>query len=339
MSHGHHHFDTQTKPKNSYTIGVILLTGFIGLIILKNVAQGIPTSQVPSILTDGITIALGVFIGAFPFVILGVLFSVVAQVFIPDRWIDKLSDAHPVIRRIVLTFAGMTFPVCECGNIPVSRTLIAKGFSVGDSTTFLLSAPIINPITITTTAVAFGWTSDVLFGRVLGGIIIANLVGVALSMFRNQSSLLRRDFVEYCEMQHAHVITNKRTASFEKFFAELSMLLPAVIIAAVIAALIQTIVPVEVISAIGDSPILGVLVMMLLAFVISICSNVDSFFALSLSSSFSSGALTSFLTFGAMVDIKMIALMRTTYSVKGIAVIVAIAAIGSAVLGWVVNAI
>lgn len=337
----HHVHQTKTYTKNSYTIIVVLLVVFVGLIIVKNAFQNVPTSAIPSIVTDGITVALGVFIGAFPFVVLGVIFSVITQVFVPDHLIERLATAHPVLRRALLTMAGMGFPVCECGNLPVSRGLMSKGFSPGDATTFLLAAPIINPITIITTAQAFGWTSDVLFGRVIGGIVIANAVGIVFSLIKNQRSLLRQDFADYCEHEigHHHAKSDRKKESFEKFFNELGMMLPAIILGSVVAALIQTLVPSSVLTAIGDSPILGILLMMLLAFIISICSNVDSFFALSLSNTFSSGSIASFLTFGAMVDVKMVTLMKTTYSMKGMGIIIGIAASGAFAVGLAVNAL
>jgi hypothetical protein len=56
-------------------------------------------------------------------------------------------------------------PVCECGNIPVAKRLIMKGLSVSQSFTFLLAAPIINPVTIIATYEAFknvkNWNTQV----------------------------------------------------------------------------------------------------------------------------------------------------------------------------------
>ncbi|MEM7802984.1 MAG: permease, partial [Chloroflexota bacterium] len=51
-------------------------------------------------------------------------------------------------------------------------------------------------------------------------------------------------------------------------------------------------------------PILSVITLMILAFVLSICSTVDAFLALSFVNNFTTGSILSFLTFGPMVDIK-----------------------------------
>jgi len=65
--------------------------------------------------------------------------------------------------------------------------------------------------------------------------------------------------------------------------------------------------------ALGSDPLLSVMAMMALAFVISICANVDSFFILPFADTFLPGSLIAFLLLGPIVDIKMLALLRTTY--------------------------
>ena len=77
--------------------------------------------------------------------------------------------------------------------------------------------------------------------------------------------------------------------------------------------------------------------MMVLAFVISICANVDSFFILPFASTFLPGSIVAFLVFGPIVDIKMLALMRTTYSTRTLVQLTTIVALMSAGLGLVVN--
>ena len=66
---------------------------------------------------------------------------------------------------------------------------------------------------------------------------------------------------------------------------------------------------------------------LMLAMVVSICSNVDSFFALSFASTFTPGSIVAFLLVGPLVDVKMLALLRTTFTTRtlvGIVVVVII---------------
>ena len=76
------------------------------------------------------------------------------------------------------------------------------------------------------------------------------------------------------------------------------------VIGASLAALMQTFVPQSALLAVGQGPILSVLVLLLVAVLLSICSTVDAFIALAFLNTFSQGAVLAFLVFGPMVDIK-----------------------------------
>ena len=81
----------------------------------------------------------------------------------------------------------------------------------------------------------------------------------------------------------------------------------------------------------------AVLVLMALAFVVSVCSNVDAFFILSFAATFSPGGIVAFLVFGAMVDIKMLALLRTTFTSRALALIAGLVGLCALVLGMGMN--
>ena len=50
---------------------------------------------------------------------------------------------------------GLVFPMCECGVVPVIRRLINKGLPVSNAIAYMLAAPIVNPIVLLSTYVAF----------------------------------------------------------------------------------------------------------------------------------------------------------------------------------------
>lgn len=85
------------------------------------------------------------------------------------------------------------------------------------------------------------------------------------------------------------------------------------ILGSAIAASIQVFVPREIILNLGQDVVSSIVAMMFLAAVVSICSTVDSFFALSFASSFTSGSLLAFLVFGPTIDIKSIGLMLSIF--------------------------
>lgn len=94
---------------------------------------------------------------------------------------------------------------------------------------------------------------------------------------------------------------------------ELRELGAVLIFGSAIAALIQVFVPREVVLSLGQGTVTSVVAMMLLAAIVSICSTVDSFFALSFASTFTTGSLLAFLIFGPMIDIKAVGLMLSIF--------------------------
>ena len=106
-------------------------------------------------------------------------------------------------------------------------------------------------------------------------------------------------------------------------FRELGSVL---VLGSAIAALLQVFVPRDWILSLGQSPITSILAMLLLAAIVSICSTVDSFFALSFASTFTSGSLLAFLVFGPMIDLKGIGLMLSIFKARAIFYLFALAA-------------
>lgn len=94
---------------------------------------------------------------------------------------------------------------------------------------------------------------------------------------------------------------------------ELRELGGVLVLGSAFAASIQVFTPREVILGLGQSPITSILVMMLLAGLISICSTVDAFFALSFGATFTTSSLLAFLVFGPMIDLKSVGLMLSVF--------------------------
>jgi len=313
------------------------LLGLATLVAIRLVTAG-SDSALPNLAKDFITLSTSVVIESMPFVVLGIVLSIAVQVWIPSTWLTKYLPRNPVARRAVISCFGVFLPVCECGNVPLARGLILKGFTVSESMTFLLAAPILNPVTIITTHQAFGWDDNILVARILGGFLIANIVGWLFSKTSDQSSLLSESFADTCAFSEAHGEEGTRwQRSVDVFRRELSVILPALFIGSVIAGGIQVLVPRSVLVELGSNPLWSILAMMVLAFVISICSNVDAFFVLPFASTFLPGSIVTFLVFGPMIDIKMLALMRTTFTARVLVQVTLLVGLMSALIGLVVN--
>jgi uncharacterized membrane protein YraQ (UPF0718 family) len=316
-------------------IGVV---GIFAVFAVRALTPALGKWSLPNQLQDLLTLSISVIVESLPFVILGILLSILVQVWIPDRWIMRILPANPVLRRGVISFLGIFLPVCECGNVPLARGLIVKGFTVSESMTFLLAAPILNPITIITTGQAFGFDSWVFVARLVGGFVIANVIGWLFSKHPDQDSLLTDRFAAECRMPDPHEHGETRwKKSIELFARESGVIMPALFIGSLVAGLVQVAVPRAVLLNLGSNPVWSILAMMVLAFVISVCSNVDSFFILPFASTFMPGSISVFLVFGPIIDIKMLTLMRTTFTAKVLVQLTVVVALLSALIGLVVN--
>jgi len=334
--HAHHHAPTRS-PRRLVWLGV----GAAGLALLFGARWLLEGSgfSLPNEVQDLLTLSISVVIESLPFVILGILLSIVVQVWLPDGILMRYLPRNPVLRRLCISMFGIFLPVCECGNVPLARGLIVGGFTVPESMTFLLAAPIVNPITIITTHQAFGFDDGILGARLLGGLAIANILGWLFSLHPRQDALLTPGFAAECRRpadEHHHSRTSR---SVDIFIREASVIMPALFIGALVAGAIQVAVPRDVLVTLGSNPLWSILAMMVLAFVIAVCSNVDAFFILPFANTFMPGSIATFLVFGPIIDIKMLAILRTTFTTRTLVQLTVIVGLLSALVGLVVNVV
>lgn len=253
-----------------------------------------------------VTIFLGIFIEAAPFLLVGSLVSGFIAIFVDHDLLARFLPRRALPAAMSGAALGLLFPVCECGVVPVTRRLYEKGLPTSIGIAFLLAAPVVNPVVMISTYAAFGW-GPVLWGRVAFSFLVAAIVGLLFHLAQPREVLLPG--VQSHDHHHHAVDPNQRlgariqsalmTAGDD--FLDMARYL---IIGTILAASMQTLVPQTTLLAIGQGPVLSVLAMQALAFVLSVCSTVDAFLALAFSGVFSTGSIISFLTFGPMVDIK-----------------------------------
>lgn len=314
-------------------IGVLVIAA---LFLIDAFAPALFPASLPTRAQDGLTLAISVLIESLPFVALGVVLSIIVQVWVPPGVIERWMPRRAWARRMVLSLLGMLVPVCECGNVPFARGLLMRGFTVPETLTFLIAAPIVNPIVIITTHQAFGFDDGILIARLLGGYAIANLIGWLYSRHPDPDGLLTDRFRETCALV-VDEPGGRGRRSLAQFVIELRAVMPALVIGSALAGAVQVLIPRDALLAIGSNPALSIVAMMALAMVVSICSNVDAFFALSFASTFTPGSIVAFLLVGPLVDIKMLALMRTTFTTRTLAGIVIVVVLAAFAIGSVVN--
>lgn len=253
-------------------------------------------------------------IEATPFILLGALVSAAIEVFMSPRAFAALGRIPRGLQLPAAALAGVAFPVCECGSVPVARRLAAKGLSPGAAITFMLAAPVANPIVIFSTYVAYKgrpilWT--MVLGRMILGVIVAMCAGWVVSR-QTKSDLLKPRPDDTLEDDHEHGESRMREY-FGHVGNDFVFMGRFLVLGAAVAAAVQTFVPQSLISPVANTPVVSQLAMMGLAFILSLCSESDAFVAASFVQ-FGASAQLAFLVFGPMVDTKLSALYMGTYN-------------------------
>lgn len=283
------------------------------------------------------TIFLSIILEGFPFIILGTFVSSVIQVFVSEELIRKLIPRNKFLGLICTAVMGLVFPVCECAIIPIARRLIKKGVPLNMAVTFMLSVPIMNPIVLMSTYYAFLGHPIMVFARAGLGMTAAILIGFLIGELNGDNPLRENLHINehegchhhdhnhqhnQCSCAHHHDHNDEENLT-KQILGHTSEELYDVgkffIIGAALSSAMQTFIPREYIISIGNSTLSSTLVMMLLAFVLSICSETDAFIARTFANQFTAGSILGFLIFGPMIDIKNTLVLAGTFKFKVVA--------------------
>ncbi|WP_216904764.1 permease [Synechococcus sp. CCY 9618] len=282
----------------------------------------------------------GLLIEALPFLLIGVLISAAARWLAPGgRWLRRLPT-HPLLGPLTGAALGFALPACECGNVPVARRMLGGGAPLGAGLGFLFAAPVLNPIVIASTWAAFPEQPWLLLARPAGAVLVA--VGLALLLaLVPESQLLQSDLLAERRLHQPLAVVGllERSSGLvggaataadappprpplaelmkhaANEFLQLALLL---VMGCVIAALVQSFVPRSWLLAVGGAPTLSILALMLLALVVSVCSSVDAFLALSFAAQVTPGALLAFLLLGPVIDLKLFSLLGLLFRPRGL---------------------
>ena len=277
-------------------------------------AHKLELGNVAQVTTFGIIMS-SIVIEALPFILLGALVSAIMAVFVPDSIFGRIARLPRRIQTPGATLAGFTFPVCECGSVPIGRRLIARGLHPSAALGFMFAAPILNPIVLISTWVAYGGGArggEMLVGRALLGFSVA--MASALFITRRRTDLLResKDGSDGSH-QHDHEDGPRRVAFVSHLTGDLLFMGRYLVLGAAVSALMQTFFPQEVLSSVAGMAVVATLAMMAFAFMLSLCSEADAFVASSFTA-FPLSAQLGFLVLGPVLDTKLAAIYSATFN-------------------------
>lgn len=278
-------------------------------------------------LIDNISINfLAVIVEALPFMLIGSLAGGLIEVFVPISLIDKLFAQKPVRSVLLAGGIGLAVPVCECAIIPVVRRLLGKGVPFAAAITFLLAGPIVNLIVAWSTAVAYAYNWQVVFIRLGCGYVIAVTVGLLFGLVFTRDNGLQRNLVassQPCGCGHDHGGTKQSLPSrlrhaMEHASDDFFVVGRYLVIGTFIAAVMRSSISMDSFASLMSAPWLAILIMMLLAVVLNLCSEADAFIAASFRELLPGSAQMAFMVLGPMFDIKLLLMYLSVFRKRAI---------------------
>jgi uncharacterized membrane protein YraQ (UPF0718 family) len=275
------------------------------LLLLVTLQGSIRQALSAPVMQSWMTVFVAVIIQALPFLVLGVLLSAVIAVFVPPSFFARALPSRPALAVPVAGMAGAVLPGCECASVPVAGALVRRGVTPAAALAFLLSAPAINPIVLTATAVAFPRNPEMVLAR-----FVASLL-VACSMGWLWQRLGRADWLRP-PARPAHEGLGRGAAFWGSVRHDVMHAGGFLVVGAMAAATLKAVVPESWLQAAAGNFLVSVLALAVLAVLLSICSEADAFVVASLTQ-FSLTARLAFLVVGPMIDLKLFAMQVGTF--------------------------
>jgi uncharacterized protein len=266
---------------------------------------------------------------ALPFVAIGALMAGVLERCVSREAVVRCFPKNPLWGIAACACLGLVFPMCECGVVPVVRRLIGKGVPISCAVAYMLASPVINPLVIASTAIAFRnkgqWT---VVGLRMGmTYVVAVIVAGVVWRVLGEQNLLRGDrrhssSEPACqehdhEHEHEHARGNMLVDALTIAAEDFLQIGATLVVGAALAALINSGFSRTAMEPFADNPLMAVSGMSLLAVVLNLCSEADAFVAASFYA-FPLAAKMAFLVLGPMVDMKLLLMYSTVFRPKAI---------------------
>lgn len=285
----------------------------------------------PSPMGDVLMAFLSILFEGAPYILIGTVLSGFIDAFLPAKLLERVLPRNKVLSTLIAGFLGLVFPVCECAVVPVIRRLVQKGLPMSCAITYMLSAPIMNPIVAVSTLTAFKefagiesitdvTLASMTIARLSLGYVVAVIVGLIVLRFEPRQ-VLKASIVEGIESgagghTHDHAagadFNGKITHAMRTAMRDFLDTAMYFAIGVIITSIFNTQVNQALIDQVADREWLAIPSIMGLAFVLSLCSTSDAFIAAPMAA-FSMASKLAFLVFGPMMDIKLLFMYSSVF--------------------------
>ena len=202
-----------------------------------------------------------------PYLLLGFLIAGVLHVFVPRNFYANYLSSNNKLSVLWAALLGIPLPLCSCGVIPTAIGLKNEKASKGAIASFLIATPQtgIDSILATFSLMGLGFAiirpTAALITGICGGLLVNRLV--------NENDI--NDYTtSSCQVETGNRLWRVLKYAFYDMLRDIGLRL---LIGLVVAALIQVAVPDEFFLSFGNQPLLQMLVILVIAVPMYICST------------------------------------------------------------------
>ena len=202
-----------------------------------------------------------------PYLLLGFFIAGVLHVFVPQKFYANYLSRNNKLSVVWAALLGVPLPLCSCGVIPTAIGLRNEKASKGAIASFLIATPQtgIDSILATFSLMGLGFAiirpTAALITGVCGGLLVNRLV---------REDDVKEDVSALCQVESGNRIWRVLKYAYYDMLRDIGLRL---LIGLVVAALIQVAVPDEFFLSFGSQPLLQMLVILVIAVPMYICST------------------------------------------------------------------
>lgn len=202
-----------------------------------------------------------------PYLLLGFFIAGVLHVFVPQKFYANYLSRNNKLSVLWAALLGIPLPLCSCGVIPTAIGLRNEKASKGAIASFLIATPQtgIDSILATFSLMGLGFAiirpTAALITGVCGGLLVNRLV---------REDDVREDASASCQVESGNKIWRVLKYAYYDMLRDIGLRL---LIGLVVAALIQVAVPDDFFLSFGSQPLLQMLVILIIAVPMYICST------------------------------------------------------------------
>ena len=119
----------------------------------------------------------------------GVVFvmGVVQTFFAPERTRALLAGKRAGVGNVLAALLGIVTPFCSCSAVPLFIGILSAGVPLGVTSSFLISAPMVNEVALVMLLGLFGWKVAALY--LVLGLTVAIVAGIVIGRLRMERYL------------------------------------------------------------------------------------------------------------------------------------------------------